>query len=468
MIKQFHNPSLKINSSKEINLDARSIVISADNSTELNIPLNELLGCKIFQSINKNFSPRMEVYFTNIKSKKHGKGGIDQLEHREIKTETIFFENINELKDLRHNILEKLYSHQKEQFIQKVCHQTNDVYYKKALVFLNPEGGKGKALHLYQKYKNYFEGNGISIDVVMTKPNPFTKEFIKNLSKEKLLNYDLIICFSGDGIVHTILNGFMSRNDIDFDNEKLTIVLMPSGSGCSLTENNMKGGKKAATFENVIHSICHFQRRAYSISKYDYLTEEGERGCIYGFLGLNYAFTYNIIVKSEKLRFLGNRRFGLYKMYEYFFMKSYNTVIYYCKEEDGSLPSITEGIEGDEFVINRNPIYFTELEEVEYISKDHRACPSLVGKESGMTNLQIFEARHGRFNMIKVLAQHKENNSDYMTEKGFINVVKKEYRIDLDPDLNKRNVSIDGENYSELRIRKLQKSISGVKFYSLT
>ena len=154
MLKYFYNPLQKNISSRIIDLDTESISISTNTGIRINVPLKELLGCKIFPSINKDLSPRMEVYYTNLKIQQYGKGGIDQLEHREIKTETIFSEKLDELTELRKNILNKLYSTQKEKFIQRICQVSGDIYYKKALVFLNPKGGKGKALSLFQNYKN--------------------------------------------------------------------------------------------------------------------------------------------------------------------------------------------------------------------------------------------------------------------------------------------------------------------------
>ena len=114
-------------------------------------------------------------------------------------------------------------------------------------------------------------------------------------------------------------------NDIDFKKEHLTVVLMPTGTGCALTENCMKNKGKVTSFNNVIHSICHSNRKAFPVAKYDYLTDKKQKGSFFCFINVTHGYPCEVVLNSEKLRFLERKRIYLYGIYEYIFLKAYKT-----------------------------------------------------------------------------------------------------------------------------------------------
>ena len=63
-----------------------------------------------------------------------------------------------------------------------------------------------------------------------------------NQIKEELLKIDTIICCSGDGTVHEVINGFLQRKD------RMELVLkvgcLPAGSANCLLFNALKESKK--------------------------------------------------------------------------------------------------------------------------------------------------------------------------------------------------------------------------------
>ena len=94
---------------------------------------------------------------------------------------------------------------------------------------------------------------------MQTEQDPFLENYILSLESNKLLSYDFICCISGDGSAHSILNGFYKKN-LDFNKDKLRLVMIPAGSGCLLFENSIKKGEfKDFSFENAIYVICHPQ-----------------------------------------------------------------------------------------------------------------------------------------------------------------------------------------------------------------
>ncbi|GMF01575.1 unnamed protein product [[Candida] boidinii] len=99
---------------------------------------------------------------------------------------------------------------------------------KSVLVIVNPNSGQGKAIKLYHtevepilKIANY------KIDILKTLYNKHAEEFVKELDINK---YDMIICASGDGIPHEVINGLYLRKDRAQAFNKLVITQCPCGS----------------------------------------------------------------------------------------------------------------------------------------------------------------------------------------------------------------------------------------------
>lgn len=82
---------------------------------------------------------------------------------------------------------------------------------KSIFVIINPFGGKGKAKKLFMtKAKPLLLASRCSIEVVYTKYPGHAVEIAEDMNIDK---YDTVVCASGDGIPHEVMNGLYRRPD---------------------------------------------------------------------------------------------------------------------------------------------------------------------------------------------------------------------------------------------------------------
>lgn len=109
-------------------------------------------------------------------------------------------------------------------------------------MLINPFGGAGIAPYNWRHAQTLFElaRSRINYTVVQTTSANFAYNFVKTMDADE---FDGIVSVSGDGLLHEIINGIMSRPDFDTIRDKITVGGIPGGTGNGLiktllTENN--------------------------------------------------------------------------------------------------------------------------------------------------------------------------------------------------------------------------------------
>lgn len=107
--------------------------------------------------------------------------------------------------------------------------------YKKLKVLINPIGGTGKAMTLFPtRIRPVLEAAGCTLDVEVTKYVHHGLEIARKLSLEE--KWDAIVCISGDGMLHEVLNGLAQREDA-VEALQIPVAPIPTGSGNALAVN---------------------------------------------------------------------------------------------------------------------------------------------------------------------------------------------------------------------------------------
>ncbi|KAF9310851.1 sphinganine kinase lcb4 [Podila horticola] len=111
-------------------------------------------------------------------------------------------------------------------------------------VLVNPFGGQGHAKKLWENIAEpLVKAAGCTYDLTYTTHRYHAKEIAKDLN---IRLYDAVICVSGDGVVHEVINGLMERHDAIIAH-KLPIGAIPGGvikgrampvDLCSVTQGN--------------------------------------------------------------------------------------------------------------------------------------------------------------------------------------------------------------------------------------
>ncbi len=96
----------------------------------------------------------------------------------------------------------------------------------KFILTVNPHGGTKKGPQILKKVKPIFEASGTDLFIIETTFAGHAKDLANQLD---LTEYDGFIGIGGDGTLHEIINGMLSRPD----EKKIPIGIIPGGSGNS-------------------------------------------------------------------------------------------------------------------------------------------------------------------------------------------------------------------------------------------
>ncbi|KAF2745562.1 sphingoid long chain base kinase-like protein [Sporormia fimetaria CBS 119925] len=106
---------------------------------------------------------------------------------------------------------------------------------KRIKVLINPFGGQGTAVNIYNKHMEpILRAAQCELDVEQTTHNGHAVEIAEKLDIEK---YDVVACVSGDGIPHEVWNGLANRPDAARALEKIAVAQLPGGSGNAMSLN---------------------------------------------------------------------------------------------------------------------------------------------------------------------------------------------------------------------------------------
>ena len=96
----------------------------------------------------------------------------------------------------------------------------------KFIITVNPYGGKKLGAALLKIVKPVFDANGADLFIIETTFAGHAKELANQIDLE---NYDGFLAIGGDGTLHEVVNGMLTRKD----HQKIPIGIIPGGSGNS-------------------------------------------------------------------------------------------------------------------------------------------------------------------------------------------------------------------------------------------
>ncbi|CAM4925194.1 unnamed protein product [Rotaria socialis] len=199
---------------------------------------------------------------------------------------------------------------------------------KRALVFINPAGGAGKAYRLVMEYVvGVWSEAEFTYHMIVTEYAGHAREFVRSI---QLADWTGIVVASGDGLLYEIVNGLMSRNDWQ-EAIKLPIGHLPCGSGNAFITNIVRYSKQPImkTMEKFIvqaaviiatHNVLPFDMALLDIC-------DGQR--LFSFLCIEWGVVADVDCDSEQYRFLGETRFTVEALKHIIKPRSYEGYIDY-------------------------------------------------------------------------------------------------------------------------------------------
>ena len=172
----------------------------------------------------------------------------------------------------------------------------------KFIITVNPHGGKKLGPRLLNRVKPLFEAKGIELFVVETTFAGHAKELANQLN---ITEYDGFIGIGGDGTLHEIINGMLSRHD----GCKIPIGIIPGGSGNSYMHDlqltdPLKAAKaiingKTRALDTAKVEVNHIIKYSNNMIGWGLVTDVGNQAEHFRWLGTN---RYTILSVVEVLR----------------------------------------------------------------------------------------------------------------------------------------------------------------------
>ncbi|KAG0286942.1 hypothetical protein BGZ98_004868, partial [Dissophora globulifera] len=170
---------------------------------------------------------------------------------------------------------------------------------RRILVLVNPNGGVGKAKSINDTVvKPMLQHSGLIVTEQYTK---YGRHAVDIAHKVDVSNIDTLAVVSGDGVLHEVINGLLTRPDWDRA-RRLPIAIIPAGSGNAIATSTGMLSPIVATLALIRGSTAKLD--IYSLS-------QPSRPRIYSMLLFSWGMMADADIESDKYRWLGPLRFDI-------------------------------------------------------------------------------------------------------------------------------------------------------------
>lgn len=425
---------------------------SSDDVTT--IKLDDLIGLEV-SKINDKVS-KLKIYSSTSVEIESKLSNTKKIERKKNNIE-LYASNTTILQEFRDYVLGSLWEHNKKEFNSGI--DENDITYskpeglkayeKKVLAVICPKSGSGKAESLFKQAEDALKSNGFIFDTLTTTHKNHAKEYIQELDKETLKQYYSILCFSGDGIIHELLNGFYARPD--YTELDLRIAPFLGGENNSMILNSLSNWNLTKSLLNMVYVSTRARFRSTTITKY--LTSNLDSHVIYSMIGLNLGFYTDLDLFRKQKSWFGTVGYDVYSVFKLLFFAyktpakiwtSENTISIQSDLKSDTIDLIENNscVDGWDLCSDKiySFLYYTSPEwtENENISENRdMGC--------GFGEAVVNTEKEGYMNFVNTLMQIGDRNLD----KNLPDKVKKvkSFRIELENDSQKTFYNIDGEFY---------------------
>ncbi|KAL1284783.1 Sphingosine kinase [Trichinella pseudospiralis] len=198
-------------------------------------------------------------------------------------------------------------------------------------VFVNPASGTGRAHSVFQrKVLPVIEKAGMTPEIFITGKDDETEKKCKYLNIAK---YEKLLIVGGDGIIHEILNGLITRNDWD-EALQLPIAVLPCGSGNALAASAFSlpthKMKKKELFDAALNAAVNgdpCQLKLIHVTSNTFTC--------YSFMSVSWGMIADIDLQSERFRYIfGRSRFTVEALFKIMHPKTCRGKLYYLPQRD--------------------------------------------------------------------------------------------------------------------------------------
>lgn len=274
----------------------------------------------------------------------------------------------------------------------------------KFILTVNPHGGTKKGPEILEKVQPLFTSANIQLQVIETTFAGHAQELANQLSFDEISGF---IGIGGDGTLHEIINGMLSRTD----NKKIPIGIIPGGSGNSYMHDlkltdPIEASKaiingKTKALDTAMINVNHITKYANNMIGWGLVTDVG--------------------VKAEEFRWLGTNRYTILSVLE----------VLKHKKRPAILIADGKKIEDNfTFIIACNSMH---------VGKGMKMAPK-AKLDDGLIDLIIIKAGASRTRLLQVLPKLFDGSHINEPEVSYLQVK----NFELIPPSNEK-LNIDGE-----------------------
>lgn len=158
----------------------------------------------------------------------------------------------------------------------------------------NPHSGKRLSTHHLSVAKPIFEQHNIQLDIVQTQRAGHARELALNLDLNK---FQAIVVIGGDGTVHEVVDGLLSRED----KRLLPIGVIPGGTG-----NALMTDLECLDIAEATLRICRCRVHAIDAAKFTF----GDQSSTYSFNIAHYGLPSDVNARAAQLRIFRGQRYN--------------------------------------------------------------------------------------------------------------------------------------------------------------
>jgi len=340
---------------------------------------------------------------------------------------------------------------------------------RKILAFINPIGGKGNALNIWEKAKKIFTQANLDIDTIITQQFKEAYNYILTLDPMK---YDGFICCSGDGIIHEIINAIFHRNEEDKNKflDHCAICALPAGSGNALSKAISSYCGDDNRIETHCYYLCKGIKKKIDVQEMELKNVEKK---VYSVIAFMYGFLADCDLESEIIRCIGFFRTSIWGLIRFICLRDYLGTLYYLPDNASDdllnkMPNINENIENEKnygLVKESDQYNIFITNNIKYCSENLSPHP-LSELDDGYSDLFMIPQSKGggRWPLLRYLLNDMDNGNYFTdeskknTKNGYQYIKTKWWRfipkksIEDPDDVNhiynwEKQYSIDGERY---------------------
>lgn len=192
-------------------------------------------------------------------------------------------------------------------------------------IVINPYSGQKKANRFFRQIKLLFDKSKIRYTLSETKGIGDAQQQAKQLD---LSCIDGLVVVGGDGTIHEVVNGLMSREDWQIA-IATPIGIIPAGTGNGLCKSLLELAGEPYDLLSAAFMIAKGQYSSIDLG----LVEQNDRR-YYSLLSVAWALPSDVDIQSEKLRYLGSLRNIIYALWKICSLRSYSGQFYFLMQTD--------------------------------------------------------------------------------------------------------------------------------------